>query len=494
MGISFNQIPDVLLVPGMYQEIDNSLAGTKNIVKKVLLIGLVCSSAIVKASIPVRVASKIKACEAFGYGSPLAIMCESFFDSKTSGIELYALPIAESGTLYEESFTIAKGSSAVDGSVTICINDKTASIAYSKTDTDENIASAIVASINSIFNCPISASSEKLEDAGVILKIKANAKGFANIKLSFNTDGVSITSKTKTEAKYAPVVDWTQCFEALGNERYNYIISGLEDAETLNAWSKELEDRYSAMRQISGRMFAYLSGNIGDVSDEASIIGKASKVNSPHIVLLPYNNIAALPESFITKTAATAINVLSVDPAANTYGLEVKDLRSVASGETLKAISTDEREKLLQAGVATWDIGAEGSFLIERLVTSYNKNQDGERDTSYLDIQVVETVDAIRSYINSEAKRRFKGWKLSSTEENFGAGSKVMTPAIFKSFLVEIYKNVFMNEKQWTEDFEGYKQSISAEVKTGSKTRLEYMHSPVLIGQFYQAMGLNQFR
>ena len=36
---NFTQIPDSLLVPGMYQEIDNSLAGTREEPKKILLIG-----------------------------------------------------------------------------------------------------------------------------------------------------------------------------------------------------------------------------------------------------------------------------------------------------------------------------------------------------------------------------------------------------------------------------------------------------------------------
>jgi hypothetical protein len=53
-------------------------------------------------------------------------------------------------------------------------------------------------------------------------------------------------------------------------------------------------------------------------------------------------------------------------------------------------------------------------------------------------VQVTETVDAVRTYINAEAKKRFKTWKLASTEENFGAGARVMTAGVFRTFPAEL--------------------------------------------------------
>ena len=135
-----------------------------------------------------------------------------------------------------------------------------------------------------------------------------------------------------------------------------------------------------------------------------------------------------------------------------------------------------------------------GNILIERLVSSYTQNSDGARDTSYLDVQVTETVDAVRTYINAEAKKRFKTWKLSATEENFGAGSKVMSPGVWRSFLAGLYQTVFIEQKQWCQNFEGYKKTIIVEVKADSKTRLEYQHQPELIGQFLIGAGVFQFR
>lgn len=69
-----------------------------------------------------------------------------------------------------------------------------------------------------------------------------------------------------------------------------------------------------------------------------------------------------------------------------------------------------------------------------------------------------------------------------------------MTTGVWRSFLAEVYQSHFIQGVQWCQDFEAYKNSIIVELKTGSKTRLEYRHRPVLIGQFYVGAGLNQFQ
>ena len=76
MAIAFTQIPANLLVPGQYQEIDNSLAGAQGDIKTVLVIGMKAKTAKAPAGVPVNVVSAAQAKEAFGFGSPAAIMAE----------------------------------------------------------------------------------------------------------------------------------------------------------------------------------------------------------------------------------------------------------------------------------------------------------------------------------------------------------------------------------------------------------------------------------
>jgi len=487
MPIPIRQIPANLLVPGQYNEIDNSLAGSQGDVKKALMIGYKLATSEAENGKPLNVLSAAKAHQLFGYGSPAAIMAETFL-ALNKVEELYVLPIPEpeAGTAWKKRFTVS-GTAAAAGAIHIAINGRNFEAAISAGASAEAVSAAITARINAEITLPVIADA----DAGVVT-VSANVKGEVG---NFNSvfiapmglvSGVSIVETAATAG--TGVTDIKQFLKGLGEVRYNFMASDFNDNKNIRASSDELESRYGAMRQIGGRMYIAIPGELGSKTDAGTMLKKAGEVNSPHIILIPRSESPVLPCVWAAAWCAVACRILADDPAANTYDTKVPDL---IGGVEFNA---DERQKLLEAGISTYRLDTTGNVLIERLVTSYTENTDGGRDTSYLDVQVVETVDAVRTYINAEAKKKFKTWKLANTEENFGSGARVMTAGVFLSFLAELYQEVFIKEKQWCQDFEGYKKSILVEIKKGSKTRLEYSHQPNLIGQFYIGAGLTQFK
>lgn len=491
MSISISEIPDSVLVPGQYQEIDNSLAGSSDDVKKVLVVDIMSSAGSAIAGKPVAIASKAKARALLGEGAPAAIAVQNFLDLDTTE-ELYALPLAEAaaGVAAVKKITVAAVTPAA-GTLTRYIGGVKVAIAVTANDAAASIASNLVAAINGTLDMPVEASVDGATPSLVLLTSKVKGEFGNDIDvvagLYGETDpaGVTLTVAVGTAGSGNPAI--AAALSAMGGVRYHYLITTLADEASLAAFASELKDRYSAMRQIGGRLFVLFSGVSGDATTAGSVIARAAKVNSPHIVIVPRGSNPQDPASWIARFAAPAIRKLADDPAANTQGTECSDL--VATVE----FDSDTRQKLLEAGVATWRADSTGSVVIERLVTSYTEDSAGNPDTSYLDVQVVETVDAIRTAINAAAAKRFKTWKLASTEENFGSGSRVMSPGVWKTFLVDMYQQVFIQEKQWCQDLESYKKSLVVEIATGSKTRLNYQHRPVLIGQFLVAAGLNQF-
>ena len=485
MAIPMTQIPANLLVPGQYEEIDNSLAGAQGDIKKVLVMAYKTAAAPAAAGKPVQVLTAVRAAELCGYGSPAAIMAEAFLGINKIE-ECWILPVAEpeAGTRWQKSFTVAAGTVG-EGSVSITINGKTLAAAVSAGATAAEIAAAIVARINGETTLPVEAAA-----AEGVVTVSSLVKGITGnqntVSMAPAAAGVTITPGETVAGTGA--ADLAALFPGLGGTRYNYFVSDFADPANIAALAAELESRYGALRQIGGRAFVALSGPAGSATEEGSVIARAAVVNSPHIVLVPRLNNPQLPGEWAARFAAPAIRRLADDPAANTYDIQVDGL----AAET--EVDFDTRQKLLEAGIATWRLDPVGNILIERLVTSYTENTDGGRDSSYLDVQVTETVDAVRTYINAEAKKRYKTWKLASTEENFGTGSRVMTPGVFRSFLCDLYQSVFIQEKQWCQDFEAYKASLLVEVMAGNKTRLQYQHQPVLIGQFLIGAGLLQFK
>jgi phage tail sheath gpL-like len=480
MGVPMGKIPANLLVPGQYEDIDNSLAGAQGDIKNVLIIGYKTGGSPAKAGTPVQVLTGARAGELCGYGSPAAIMAAAFLAiNKTERCWILPVPEPAAGSAWRAPFTVA-ASGAGAGAVDITVNGAfIGSAPVGAGAAAGEIAAAIVARINGEEGLPVEA---EAGEAGAF-EISAVVKGTAG-----NRNAVSVVSAapgvTVTAGPAAPgtgETDLADLLSGLGGVRYWYLVSDFDGTANLNALAAELESRYGPTRQIGGRAFIALSGTAEEV------MTRAAGVNSPHLVLIPRLDNPQLPGVWAARFAAAAVRALAGDPAANTYDTPVPDLLAEAEP------GFDTRQKLLEAGIASWRLDPAGNVLIERLVTSYTENTDGGRDTSYLDVQVTETVDAVRTYINAEAKKRFKNWKLASTEENFGAGSRVMTPGVFRSFLAGLYQTVFIEEKQWCQNFEAYKNSITVEVMGGSKTRLQYQHEPELIGQFLIGAGILRF-
>jgi phage tail sheath gpL-like len=488
MAIPMAQIPANLLVPGQYQEIDNSLAGSVGDIKKALIVGYKLAGAPAEAGKPVQVLGDIKAAELCGYGSDAAIMAKAFLEiNKTE--ECWILPLAESeaGVKWSVPFTVA-ATTAGAGSVEIKINGKTLAAAVTAGDNAEAVSAAIVAKINSDANLPVEAS---VSDAVVTLTslVKGYLSDYNTADMVSKAPGVTVNKGTVTHGSggdYA--INIGELFPAIGGIRFNYIVSEFDAAAHIKNLADELESRYSAIRQIGGRAFVALAGGVGSATESGTMLAKAEAVNSPHVVLVPRGNNPGLPCEWAARFCAAACHILADDPAANTFDTKVPGLAADAE------FGFDTRQKMLESGIATWRLDTVGNVLIERLVTSYTENTDGGRDTSYLDIQVTETVDAVRTYINADAKKRFAKWKLAGTDENFGSGAKVMTTGVWRSFLAELYSEVFIKDKQWCQDFDAYIKSIIVEIKLGSKTRLEYQHRPNLMGQFYIGAGLLQFK
>lgn len=476
------QIPDILLVPGQYQEIDNSLAGGAGEIKKVLIAGYKTEAGSAEAGKPVQVLSDSKAASLCGAGSDAHLMARAFL-ALNNVEECWALPLAplDAGAKWERPFVVS-GTASADGSVRITVCGTAFEAAVSSGDNAASVAAAIAAKINSETGLPVEAAIETDTTVRLASLVKGYLTNHITAGITASAAGVTVTAGAVTAGSGGETaIDIQAAFPAISNIRFNYIVWALDSATHIKNIADELESRFEAMRQIGGRAFIALSG------DAEAMRAKAA-ANSPHIVLVPRGEAAQLPCVWAASFCAAACRVLADDPAANTYDTEVSGLAANAEYDAAT------RQKLLEAGIATWRLDTAGTVLIERLVTSFTRNTDGGRDTSYLDVQVTETVDAVRTYINAEAKKRFKTWKLASTNENFGAGAKVMTPGVWRSFLAELYSQVFIKEKQWCQDFDGYSKSLNIEIKAGSKTRLEYSHKPNLIGQFYTGAGLLQFK
>jgi len=481
MPIPFTQIPAALLVPGQYQEVDPSLAGSAGEIKRALIVAYRSGAGTAPAGKPARVLSDLRAAALFGAGSPAAILARAFLAINRVE-ECWVLPVdaPQAATAWRKKFTVS-AVSAQQGAVAITVCGARIDAAAVAAGADaEAIAAAVVARINGELWLPIEAEATGGGEFSVKAVVPGAGGNAISVDIVSEAAGVAVAEGSAFQGAQSANIE--PLIKGLGNVRYNYIVSDFNEQNNLAALADELTDRFTATRQIGGRAFVAVSG------DKEAVLAGVSSINNPHICLVPRMENPQLPGEWAARWCAAACRILADDPAANTLNLAIPGLTSESEHDL------GLRQALLMAGVATYRTDAMGNVLVERLVTSLTENADGGRDTSFLDIQVPETVDAVRTHINGEAARRFGRWKLASTDENFGSGAKVMTAGIFRSFLCELYQEVFIKQRRWCQDFDGYKDSIVVGIRPGSKTRLEYVHQPNLIGQFLIGAGLLQFQ
>ena len=200
MAVPFKQIPENLLVPGQYQEVDNSLAGSVSEVKKALMTGYMRESGTAEPGKPVNILSADKARTLFGFGSPAAIMAAEFLKRNTIE-ELWVLPIPEAAgsTAWKKTFTAAV-TQAGAGTVTVTINGVDYSAAV-EAGASAGQAAAIVAAINAEVELPVEAEVDEADEAG--FSVSACVKGAVGndntVSIVSATEGVTITAGAVTQ-------------------------------------------------------------------------------------------------------------------------------------------------------------------------------------------------------------------------------------------------------------------------------------------------------
>ncbi len=486
MAITFNEVPAALRVPGIYTEVNASLSGTGVNTKKVLVIGQQTSTATATTNKVVYVSSKARAKSLFGVGSMLAAMIESFFNYNKQ-VELYALPVADqAGAVAASSeITVAATSAGADGSLSLYVNDVLVSIIVKKGETEETIAKNISDTINTMPSLPITATVQSKDKNKVLLT--ANHAGEIGNDISMNqnllgesgVEGVALTLSSLANGAKNP--DIAAALQAIDSVHYNYFIVPYTDQSNITALQNELDARYKALEQKGARAFIAKKGTL----DEVLLFGKSS--NAIHISCIDASNSVSPLTSWVATNAAVAIETLSIDPSLPLYN---KRLPNLIAGKTR---SLQERNTLLFNGITTHFVSIDTQVYLERQIMMYKQTPQGDADTSYLDIEIPETLDSIRNIQRTEAQKRFAGYKLAKTDEIFAAGQKVMTPQVFKGFLLDLYRRVFLEEKGWVQDYDNYKKTLLVQVNESDKTRIDWKDEPTLIGQFYIGVGLIEF-
>lgn len=477
MTVGFNDIGNNLRVPLVYIEFDNSRAvsGTPGLNYKVLMLGQKTSEGALVANAPARITSTEKAKVLAGRGSPLALMLEAAIKANAS-LDLWAVALEDNnaGSAATGQIVVSQAASK-NGTIALYIGGQRITVGVQEQDAEGEIAANIAAAINAAEDLPVSAVAM---DAAVSITAKCKGELGNDIALldSYYDDeslpeGLQLAYTALQGGAGNP--DIGDALDVLGDEWYNVIVSPYTDSANLNVLKDELLSRWGPMRMIDGIAFTAKHGSFG----ELSTFGEG---RNDHLVTCMDAGESPTP-AFIwaAVNAAVAAGSLEIDPARP---LQTLLLPGILPAKISKRRTLTERNILLHSGISSHKVDAAGQVMIERQITTYQKNAMGANDPSYLDVNTPATLSYLRYSTRTRIQLRFPRHKLADNGTLIAPGQPIVTPNVIKGELIALAGEWL--EQGLIENFEQFKTELVVERNQNDRNRVDVLASPDLINQF----------
>ncbi len=477
MPISFERIPVNLRVPGVFAEFStaNAIRGLVGITYKILVIGQRHSTGTVPALTPVRVTSADEAKSFFGHGSMLHAMFVAL-KAVNRFTESWAIavnndPGANAAT---GGFTIS-GTPTAAGSVAFYIAGTRIPIAVTTSSTAAGIATALISAINADANLPVTASSGGSGIALVTARHPGEAGNDLDLRVSYYDDeslptGITVSPSAMASGAVNPSI--AGVIDAMGDEWYNVIAMAYTDSANLALLEAELHDRWGPERPIEGHAFTARRGTQG----ELGTFGDSR--NSPHVTCIGMPPMPSPPYQVAASVAGLVGDHGQRDPARPFTTLAMS---GIIGPKPVDRFTHAERNLLLYDGISTFIVDPGGISRIERLITTYQRNDAGLPDESYLAVNSVLTLGYLRYSFRARFAQKFPRHKLASDGTNFGPGQAVITRKIAKAEAIALF--VQWETAGLVEGISQFKDELIAERNANDPNRLDMLLPPDLVNQ-----------
>lgn len=493
MTVSYETIPSNIRVPLFYAEVDASAANTTQDSGASLIIAHPLPDSDIERNKLIIMPSANQAKKLSGRGSQLARMVESYRGVDAFG-ELYVIACDEAGTQATGSLTIA-GTAQESGTLCVYVGTTQIQSTVILSDTANNIAVSLCDAINRHVDLPVTASVTQNESNGVIT-LTAKNKGLNgnHIPLCMNyygsvggeqtPSGLNITIKAMSGGTGSP--DLNLVIATMGDKLFDFIAFPYSDASSLAAMNVEMNDttgRWGYARQLYGHVY---TAKVGTLSD---LVAFGDTLNYQHITVSGYEPTiqTGIDELVAMRTARNAVYIRN-DPARPT---QTGELNGALAAPASSQFTLTEQQSLLSHGIAT-AYASGNRVLIQRDITTYQKNSYGVADNAYLDSETLHTLAYVLRNLKSIITSKYPRHKLANDGTRFGAGQAIITPSIAKAEINAAYRQLEL--LGLVENFEVFKKHLIVERNATDPNRLDVLYPPDLVNQLRIFAVLAQFR
>ena len=491
MTVPFSNIPANLRVPLFYAEVDNSQANSGAQTQRTLIVGQITASGNGVPGVPVLGQGISDAQAKGGLGSMLALMTAAYKGSDSFG-EVWFLPLADAVGSVAATGTVAiVGSPTATGVISLYIAGQLISLTVTTSEAAADIATALAALVNDSGNLPVTAVAAA---ATVTLTAKNKGTGGNEVDLRLNylgttggevnPAGVTLTLTQMTGGATNPVLD--TALSSLGDEAFDIIVSPYTDTASLNSLKNLLNDktgRWSYASQVYGHVFAAQRGTLSTLATA----GNAR--NNQHESIMGFYDSPSPAWIWAADLAGTAAVALRADPGRPLHTLA---LSTVLAPPPASRFDQSERNTLLWDGISTFTVASDGTVAIESLITTYQVNEFGAPDDSYLKVETLFLLMYVLRDLRSLVTSKYARVKLAANGTRFAPGSAIVTPNIIRADVIARYGA--LEYDGFVQDAKSFAQELIVEKSADSSNRIDALWPGTLIDQLDIFALLAQFR
>lgn len=491
MTISFNNFPSNIKVPLFYAEVDSSAANTIQDNGASLIIAYPLADSSIERNKLIIMPYADQAKKLAGRGSQLSRMVESYRNIDNFG-ELFVIAVDEPTAGSNATGTIQiSGTAEETGTLSLYIGNSKIQSQVTVSDSAETIANGLHNAINTHLDLPVTA---VLNNSTITLTAKNKGLSGNDIPLCFNyygtvggedtPDGLNIVINQMSGGTGTP--NLTPVIAAMGDKLLDFIAFPFNDLSSLATFNHEMDDttgRWSYARQLYGHAYTAKKGNLTE------LVEFGDKLNYQHITVAGYESKVqtGLDELIAMRTARNAIFIRN-DPARPTQsGM----LNGALPASDSNQFTLTEQQSLLSHGIATAYVSS-GNLLIQRDITTYQRNSYGIADNSYLDSETLHTLAYVLRKLRSVITSKYPRHKLANDGTRFGAGQAIITPAVAKAEINATYRQLEL--MGLVENFDVFKKNLIVERNINDPNRLDVLFPPDLVNQLRVFAVLAQFR
>jgi phage tail sheath gpL-like len=415
--IAFSLLPEANRVPRPMAELDGSkaLSVQSATPHRVLILGLRLAAGTALANEIKPIVGELDGDLLFDSKSQLAAMTRAFKRiNRTAKVSAMAVDENAAGTAATGTIVFA-GTSTADGTVRVRIGDIRVDVAIPKTTAAAAVGPLVNTQINLKERLPVTSSAAT---ATVTTTHRSKGTSGNDVTLECETLPAGITATITQPAGGATDPSLATLVGLLDETRYDTIITGINDAPNVLLLENEMERRWGpTVAQYGAVVAAYRGSHSTLTTYGGNRNGRFSCVMGSALSPTP-------PWIWAAQVGARDAQQTDAMPNQPRNGLTLPDCEAP---KVLDIFDSQQNNLLLFTGISTFKVDQSGNVMIERLVTTYQKNIANMADATYL---AMETIRNLAAYliealgVAAKYSRHVKAGDL----DNFQPGVPAATP------------------------------------------------------------------